>query len=264
MKNIHIIPTEKPSRLCKDELGTFHITESMVSKISFFKNQNIYITFDEKRKQGDWVIYTKGIKIHCKKLDNKEDVELANIENSGVLKIILTTDQDLINDGVQSIDDEFLEWFVAHPSCEKVDFRLLAKLNKSTKKYEDFWEILIPEEEPKQECDANVLACLNEKCICKAEKIKTGYTASETELLGVQITLKDGSQQFIPKQETLEEVTRVAFNLGYDKGTKYQYEQDRNKYSEEIEMLWLKYRAYTNNEDAWSFKEWLVEQFKKK
>jgi len=35
-------------------------------------------------------------------------------------KIILTTDQDLIKDGVQSIDDEFLEWF-----CSKngeVDF----------------------------------------------------------------------------------------------------------------------------------------------
>jgi hypothetical protein len=98
----------------------------------------------------------------------------------------------------------------------------------------------------------------------KKEEPKRGYVKSETELIGVQITLKDGSQQFIPKQETLEEVTRVAFNLGYDKGTKYQYEQDRNKYSEEIEMLWLKYRAYTNNEDAWSFKEWLVEQFKKK
>ena len=29
----------------------------------------------------------------------------------GYKKIILTTDDDIINDGVQSIDDEFLEWF---------------------------------------------------------------------------------------------------------------------------------------------------------
>lgn len=29
----------------------------------------------------------------------------------GYKKIILTTDQDLIKDGVQAIDDEFLEWF---------------------------------------------------------------------------------------------------------------------------------------------------------
>ena len=36
-------------------------------------------------------------------------------------KIIITTDQDLIKDGVQAIDDEFLEWFVKNPSCESVD-----------------------------------------------------------------------------------------------------------------------------------------------
>jgi hypothetical protein len=36
-------------------------------------------------------------------------------------KIILTTDQDLIKDGVQAIPDEFLEWFVKNPSCEEVE-----------------------------------------------------------------------------------------------------------------------------------------------
>jgi len=32
----------------------------------------------------------------------------------------------------------------------------------------------------------------------------------------------------------------------------------------DIEQKWLEYRDYTNNEDAWCFKEWLIEQFKKK
>jgi hypothetical protein len=36
-------------------------------------------------------------------------------------KIILTTDKDLTKDGVQSIDDEFLEWFVKNPSWEEVE-----------------------------------------------------------------------------------------------------------------------------------------------
>ena len=36
-------------------------------------------------------------------------------------KIILTTDPDLIADGVQGIDNEFLEWFVKNPSCEDVE-----------------------------------------------------------------------------------------------------------------------------------------------
>jgi hypothetical protein len=36
-------------------------------------------------------------------------------------KIILTTDAELIKDGVQTIDDDFLEWFVKNPSCENVE-----------------------------------------------------------------------------------------------------------------------------------------------
>ena len=37
-------------------------------------------------------------------------------------KIILTTNNLLIADGIQAINDEFLEWFVKNPSCEKVEF----------------------------------------------------------------------------------------------------------------------------------------------
>jgi hypothetical protein len=75
------------------------------------------------------------------------------------------------------------------------------------------------------------------------------------------------------KQETLEEAKQRIIDSNYmtlndgdifEMGAKWQQEQDKNKFSEEIEMLWLKYRSYTNNEDAWSFKEWLVEQFKNK
>jgi hypothetical protein len=40
-------------------------------------------------------------------------------------KIILTTDQDLIKDGVQAIDDEFLEWFVNNTSCEEVEIKTI-------------------------------------------------------------------------------------------------------------------------------------------
>jgi len=31
------------------------------------------------------------------------------------------TDQDLIKDGVQAIDDDFLNWFVQNPSCEFIE-----------------------------------------------------------------------------------------------------------------------------------------------
>ncbi len=65
-------------------------------------------------------------------------------------KIILTTDQDLIKDGVQAIDDEFLEWFVKNPSCEYVPIITTIVLNESTYKTNigfESWR----KEEPKKE-----------------------------------------------------------------------------------------------------------------
>jgi ssDNA-binding Zn-finger/Zn-ribbon topoisomerase 1 len=44
-------------------------------------------------------------------------------KNKNIKKIILTTDQGLIKNGVQSIENDFLEWFVQNPSCEWVDVK---------------------------------------------------------------------------------------------------------------------------------------------
>ena len=192
MKNIHIIGTDKPSRLLKrtsnifiDENGseenapnnfkegTLLWLPDLMLNNKTWQNQNIYITSDVEIKEGDWVIYTQGAIIHCVKIQNKGDIELANIENSGVFKITLTTDLDLIKDGVQDIDDEFLEWFVKNPSCEEVEVRkiedeLISSKNPkirfnalqdppsfiSTKSLNDMiltykYKIIIPKEEPK-------------------------------------------------------------------------------------------------------------------
>jgi hypothetical protein len=73
-------------------------------------------------------------------------------------KIILTTDQDLIKDGVQAIDDEFLEWFVKNPSCESVEIKekqhfeadKSKRINPLNGVYYSY-KIIIPQEEPKQE-----------------------------------------------------------------------------------------------------------------
>jgi hypothetical protein len=70
-------------------------------------------------------------------------------------KIILTTDPDF---GVQSIDDEFLEWFVKNPSCEEVfitdDYEQINQENPITRGSTNVihkYKIIIPQEEPKQE-----------------------------------------------------------------------------------------------------------------
>ena len=140
MKNIHVLPTDKPSKLYVRN----DVTPPFYSNFQG-KPVNIYITSDEEIKEGDWFInesnqIEKGIEYYNYKVLSPE-----------CKKIILTTDTDLIKDGVQSIDDEFLEWFVKNPGCESVDVEhtyISRELNKPTSKY---YKIILPKEEPKQD-----------------------------------------------------------------------------------------------------------------
>ena len=71
-------------------------------------------------------------------------------------KVILTTNNLLIKDGVQVIDDEFLEWFVKNPSCEEVEVKDVYKTflegdKRSVSNFRNRYKIIIPKEEPKQE-----------------------------------------------------------------------------------------------------------------
>jgi hypothetical protein len=153
MKNIHLLPTEKPSRLTKPggsssiKLYTNGLTNTPKGHC---KNYHLYITSDSEIKEGDWCLNT------LKNIIYKKD----NLPMDIVWKkIILTTDQDLIKDGVQSIDDEFLEWFVKNPTCEFVEVKHFGTCcgNQSItqcincEKYNPIYKITIPQEEPKQE-----------------------------------------------------------------------------------------------------------------
>jgi hypothetical protein len=148
MKNIHIIPTDKPSRLHNKngELGNYPSTKLYIE--DFKGNQHnsfhIYITSDEEIKEGD---YRLNIQRGYFKKSDKEGLRYYNKKNNVFKKIILTPDVDLINDGIQAIDDEFLEWFVKNPSCEEVKVKEPLIVNVT-----DFgYKIIIPKEEPKQE-----------------------------------------------------------------------------------------------------------------
>ena len=110
--------------------------------------ENIYITSDEEIRdlrphKGKWHLEKEQIL-------NKFPDYLTDLSECKL--IILTTDQDLIKDGVQAIDDEFLEWFVKNPSCEEVGVKnpLIANIS-------DFgYKIIIPKEEPIQEILENL------------------------------------------------------------------------------------------------------------
>ena len=150
MKNIHLIPTDKSSRLYKNLLtDKLFILENSFMDVSECNReyQNIYITSKEVIRVGDWVLNIEENTI----LKPSND-EIYDIENSEakyyefIKKIILTTDQDLINDGVQAIDDDFLEWFVKNPSCEYVEV-----YNDKNVGYEyDHYSIIIPKKQQKQ------------------------------------------------------------------------------------------------------------------
>ena len=117
MKNIHILPTDKPSRLhlWTDEKGTrLELCELVYSHTR--NTQHLYITSDEEIKVEDW-FYTSEYNVIDKLYSN------GVINTNYCKKIILTTDQDLIKDSVKAIDDEFLEWFVNNPRCEWVEVK---------------------------------------------------------------------------------------------------------------------------------------------
>lgn len=108
MKNIHILQTNNPSRLYKfaNELYLDNIPKE------YYKKYNIYITSNEEIEEGDYG-YDQ---VHNCVVRITENL----LGNYLYKKIILTTDVDLIKDGVQAINDEFLEWFIQNPTCEEV------------------------------------------------------------------------------------------------------------------------------------------------
>ena len=161
MKNIHVLATDKPSRLYLGNNGNFvfgMMQTSIQSRNDDFTNQNIYITSDEEIKEGDYYISILENEVYKSTKETQNIMSVANLIETTTykhshFKIILTTDQSL--DGVQSIDDEFLEWFVKNPSCEEVKVRKNPKVNAivkgfGVKSFNNGYKTIIPKEEPKK------------------------------------------------------------------------------------------------------------------
>jgi hypothetical protein len=147
MKNIHVLPTDKDSKLYLGNLGKPVTIQS--TSAQFKKPLHIYITNNEEIKEGvnQWYLdkfINKPRNSSGSQYGEKQDV------------IILTTDKDLIKDGVQEIDDEFLEWFVNNSSCDSVKIDLVpvnefgSEITVGGYGFDKFkYKIIIPKEEPK-------------------------------------------------------------------------------------------------------------------
>lgn len=252
MKNIHIISTDKPSRLFYNVGGALLFTNH-----EHYNGVNIYITSDKEIKEGDWCILTDTESVLYEHFEKHRG---AHQRNDQWKKIILTTDQDLIRDGVQAIDGEFLEWFVKNPSCERVDVnhRGICCCNTfisqciDCKKYKPNYKIIIPKEEPKQETSEEYSA---QDFLNKLEWNKSK-----------QETIEEAAKEFANNSATTnyEEGINVGKYQGFIKGAKWQQQQQKQMYSEEDVL------------DAWELgareglpltrekKEKLFNQFKKK
>tara|TARA_R110000868_G_scaffold25451_3_gene99481 strand:- start:1677 stop:2504 length:828 start_codon:yes stop_codon:yes gene_type:complete len=216
MKNIHILPTDKPSRLQLNVntkmLVLFNNIQSN-NESAHLTTQNIYITSDEEIKEGDWF------------LDDNNSIgqsyKLSHVQFANPKKIILTTDFDK-QPRVQAIDDEFLEWFVKNPSCEEVEVEENKHLicNHCDSLYSSFsdgihcdvcvrmskpivkvlgYKIIIPKEEPKQKLEKYSERFDNDKS-----------PIGNTETWGKRLV------DDVPKQETLED---FLYQYWYDSPT---------------------------------------------
>jgi hypothetical protein len=245
MKNIHIIPTDKPSRLF--DFMTALVLLKKASPNDSGTNQNIYITNDEEIKEGDYVLYHEdkisqvlGINIDELKLDR------GGVWRSSCKKIILTTDQDLIADGVQAIDDEFLEWFVENPSCESVETKLVEfevdmGLGDSCIEYGSYYEIIIPKEEPKQE-------------------LERGITITH---VGKQETLEEAAAKYV-ENELQDRGTfddKVICSIDFIAGANWQGERMYSE--EEVKLSYNEGQVSIISANYIRTEEWF-EQFKKK
>ena len=261
MKNIHILPTDKPSRLACD-FDKLILNSRLLSPI-LYKTQHIYITSDEEIKEGDWCIGVTGklIKVSKKSFDLIKDLKV----KPNWKKIILTTDQSL--DAVQTINDEFLEWFVKNPSCEEVEVAIMNKGYDSASDfpYQEFYKIIIPNEEPKitncgnKNCQSGVINGKNPK-LCK----KCNPTEEPKQELERGITITH-----VGKQETLEE---AAERLAKDAYKKHSVKDDKLSLDEQIQRSggfivgfkegmiegakWNQERSYSE-EDMFEFSQWI-------
>jgi translation initiation factor 2 beta subunit (eIF-2beta)/eIF-5 len=220
-KNIWLLPTNEPSRLYFNN-NDKNLQSCKVDKKStpLKINQNIYITSDEEIKEGDWVFQECLNMPHRLIKADTENVKVLNDLNK-CKKIILTTDQDLINDGVQPIPDEFLEWFVKNPSCERVETKQIFGIGRVYSAY----EIIIPKEEPKQETLEEAMS-------------KDGYHESDYDKIwreGVEFGVKWQSERMYSEEEMYSALQklRLVFKSGVQKWQE-DFEFDLDKWFEQF------------------------------
>jgi hypothetical protein len=277
MKNIHILSTERPSRLRYNLSNKLVFTKEMYRDYGKQDNQHMYITNDEAIKETDnvkdkWVLSEYGFVVKADRIKGNYLFH-SNGSNDYFWNykfIILTTDQDLIKDGVQAIDDEFLEWFVKNPSCEYVEVKSW-KIDKEWDEiYTQFnpiypmknkYKIIIPQEEKctcENPTDNTCGYCEKENKIEILEEAKKRALEEELEEAANRLfPISKGGLMWMPSTHDCNQANKQE---GFIVGAKWQAE---SMYSEEDLLVAFEAGMMFIGEDKGSFREWF-EQYKKK
>jgi hypothetical protein len=236
MENIHLTSTNKPSILIFDReenrLLPLQDEPVFMEHQDLVENQNIHITNDEYIGLS---YYLDGNLVRKGVVDDKEYWEV----RKGYKKIILTTDPQLIADGIQAIDEEFLQWFVKNPTCKVVKIDLIpinefgSDITLGSYGFDKFkYKIIIPQEEPKLE------------------------------------TLEEAAERLYPTNIILDYDTNEDIRMIWTDAAKWQAER---MYSEEEVRIFFKHAILFKEESVSTCEEaieaefsMLVKQFKKK
>jgi hypothetical protein len=213
MKNIFLLPTDKPTGIFETQLNGLQYSIMNKVRTAPLIGYHIFITTDNKFVKDEWL--TDGIEViqASPKLVNAQGL----VNRREWKKIILTTDPDLIKDGVQPIDDEFLEWFIKNPSCEFVEVETINNKwhnEDGSVLSVNVYGIIIPKEEPQTGSMSECIKGIIDNQLIKIDNLKK-------EILPEEIWNDEKKQrlkEFIDnhKQETLK-IEKLAMDKLRDK-----------------------------------------------
>jgi hypothetical protein len=274
MKNIHLLSTDKPSKILFDMEENYYLPiqeeDVRMDYQDLVQNRHIYITSDELIKdvrpyKGKWQLEQGEIL-------NKFPTYLTDLSECKL--VIMTTDPDLIEDGVQPIDDEFLGWFIKNPTCEFVELGLEHYFDKNIDKSPFFplrYKIIIPQEEIKQECCQEVdgfylgTTCPNCKKPFRSvlQKEPNQETLEEYDIKDNQIMLLKEDLECVHMYLDDLELPRID-----NKGEAYSIVGRIKRLEERMysydELRQIAYNAYLDNNPIEGVFNLWIQQFKKK
>jgi hypothetical protein len=253
MKNIYILMTDKPTWFHKSILtGVLRKSSSCIDDMRQAYGVNIHITSDEKFVKDEYI--TDGMEVirATPKLVDAQGL----VNRRDWKKIILSTDEVLIKDGVQKIGEGFLNWFVKNPSCERIEFTPYLKdiidpatnikypsvqfghFDETKMIFRYHYELIVPNEESKQETLEETI----DKASLLEFPIKEWYRSDDynrEEITAARDGFKRGAK-WMKEQYTIEEQhighsindSDKEYIKGFNEGSKWQQEQDKNKFSE--------------------------------